>query len=63
MARGSQIIRSNSKSPSAQLQGLHPVVEDWHAKVILLQQVSDTIVIITISIHNYKNNNIFIAYR
>ena len=62
MARGSQIIRSNSKSPSAQLQGLHPVVEDWHAKVILLQ-VSDTIVIISISIHNYKNNNIFIAYR
>ena len=52
MDRGSQKKRSFSKSPSAQLQRLHLVVEDWHAKVIPLQG-SDTIVIISISIYNY----------
>lgn len=30
--RGAQRIRENSESASAGLQGLVPVVEDWHAK-------------------------------
>ena len=30
--RGAQRIRENSESASARLQGLVPVVEDWHAK-------------------------------
>lgn len=35
-ARGSQRIRSNSETGRARLEGLQPVVEDWHAKVVLL---------------------------
>ena len=35
-ARGSQRIRSNSERGKDQLEGLQPVVEDWHAKVCLL---------------------------
>ena len=35
-ARGSQRVRSNSERGKDQLQGLQPVVEDWHAKVCLL---------------------------
>lgn len=35
-ARGSQRIRSNSERGKDRLEGLQPVVEDWHAKVCLL---------------------------
>ena len=35
--RGAQIIRINSTTDSLKLCGLHPVAEDWHAKVILLE--------------------------
>jgi L1 cell adhesion molecule like protein len=35
-ARGSKFIRSNSARGLDQLQGLLPVVEDWHTKVCLL---------------------------
>lgn len=35
-ARGSQRIRNNSETGRARLEGLQPVVEDWHAKVVLL---------------------------
>lgn len=35
-ARGTQWVRSNSERGKDQLQGLQPVVEDWHAKVCLL---------------------------
>ena len=31
-ATGSQRVRSNSESGKGQLQGLQPVIEDWHAK-------------------------------
>lgn len=35
-ARGSQHIRSNSLRGRDRLEGLKPVIEDWHAKVCLL---------------------------
>lgn len=35
-ARGSQQIRCNSERGKDRLEGLQPVVEDWHAKVCLL---------------------------
>lgn len=35
-ARGAKMIRANSERSSAQLKGLTPVTEDWHAKCILL---------------------------
>ena len=35
-ARGSQHIRSNSLRGKERLEGLKPVIEDWHAKVCLL---------------------------
>ena len=35
-ARGSQYVRSNSLRGKDRLEGLKPVVEDWHAKVCLL---------------------------
>ena len=34
--RGCQRIRMNSITPQGTLQGLQPVVEDWHAKMCLL---------------------------
>ena len=36
-ARSAQAARLNSSSGSGQLQGFIPVVEDWHAKLCLLQ--------------------------
>ena len=36
-ARGSQRIRCNSERGKDRLEGLQPVVEDWHAKVCLLE--------------------------
>ena len=33
-ARGSQHVRSNSLRGKDRLEGLKPVVEDWHAKVV-----------------------------
>lgn len=35
--RGSQRIRSNSENDVDRLEGLCAVIEDWHAKVVLLQ--------------------------
>ena len=35
-ARGGKDIRSNSERGKDRLEGLTPVVEDWHAKVCLL---------------------------
>ncbi len=35
-ARGSKFIRSNSARGLDQLEGLLPVVEDWHTKVCFL---------------------------
>ena len=35
-ARGSQHIRSNSLRGRDRLEGLKPVIEDWHAKVCFL---------------------------
>ena len=35
--RGCKTIRSNSDSDSMKLNGFHPVSEDWHAKVVLLE--------------------------
>ena len=35
-AIGAQRIRANSEDGTARLEGLIPVVEDWHAKVCLL---------------------------
>lgn len=35
-ARGSQYTRSNSLRGKERLEGLKPVIEDWHAKVCLL---------------------------
>ena len=34
--RGSQQVRSNSERGLDRLEGLQPVIEDWHAKVCLL---------------------------
>ena len=36
-ARGSQRVRMNSDNGLSRFEGLIPVIEDWHAKVILLQ--------------------------
>ena len=36
-ARGSQRISDNSKTGAERLEGLLPVVEDWHAKMCLLE--------------------------
>ena len=36
-ARGSQRVRMNSDSGLSRFEGLISVIEDWHAKVILLQ--------------------------
>lgn len=36
-ALSSQKVRRNSKTPLDQLQGIAPVCEDWHARVMLLQ--------------------------
>ena len=35
--RGSQRIRENSTNGSARLEGVVPVIEDWHARVCYLQ--------------------------
>ena len=35
--RGAQGIRENSMSGRTRLEGLVPVIEDWHAKVCLMQ--------------------------
>ena len=35
-ARGAQKAKANALSPSDRLEGLVPMVEDWHAKVVLL---------------------------
>ena len=35
-ARGSQHIRSNSLRGKDRIEGLKPVIEEWHAKVCLL---------------------------
>ena len=35
--RGGQRIRENSCTGRARLEGLVPVIEDWHAKVCLMQ--------------------------
>ena len=35
--RGCKCIRVNSATESMKSSGLHPVCEDWHAKVILLE--------------------------
>ncbi len=34
---GSQRLRSNSNDGTARLEGLVPVVEDWHARVCFLE--------------------------
>lgn len=34
--RGSKRIRSNSTRGKDRLEGLEPIIEDWHAKVCLL---------------------------
>lgn len=34
--RGAQRMRQNSESGQRRLQGFIPVIEDWHAKVVLL---------------------------
>lgn len=36
-ARGSQKVRSNSERGRERLEGLQPVVEDWHSRVALLK--------------------------
>ena len=36
-ARGSQRIRSNSERSADRLEGLIPVSEDWHTKVVFIQ--------------------------
>lgn len=36
-AKGAQRIRRNSECPVGRLEGFIPVVEDWHAKVCLLE--------------------------
>ena len=36
-ALSSQKVRRNSKTLLDQLQGITPVCEDWHARVVLLQ--------------------------
>ena len=41
-ARGSQMIRSNSITPTQQIIGFLPTAEDWHAKLCSLE-VSFTI--------------------
>ena len=38
-ARGVQRIRRNSIKSEDKLEGLFPVVEDWHAKMCLLQVI------------------------
>lgn len=35
-ARESKRVRNNSERGKDRFEGLHPVVEDWHAKVCLL---------------------------
>ena len=35
-ARGAQKAKTNAFSPSDRLEGLVPMVEDWHAKVVIL---------------------------
>ena len=37
--RGSQRIRQNFVDKKGQLQGLVPCIEDWHAKVCLLEVI------------------------
>ena len=39
-ARGAQSQRENSQHPKGQLEGFIPVVEDWHAKVCLMEVCS-----------------------
>ena len=36
-ARGAQKAKVNSTSPSSRLEGLVPMIEDWHSKVVLLK--------------------------
>ena len=38
-ARGSQLIRTNSKCSRDKLEGMLPVAEDWHAKLCLLDVI------------------------
>ena len=56
-ARGSQRISDNSKTGVERLEGLTPVVEDWHAKMCLLEVSCNRIHMHAnhghISYHNY----------
>lgn len=40
-ARGAIMIRENSEHAQGRLEGFVPVVEDWHAKVCLLEVQSN----------------------
>lgn len=40
-ARGSERVRMNSDNGVSRLEGLIPVIEDWHAKVVLLHLHGD----------------------
>ena len=55
--RGSQRVRSNGQRGLHRLEGIAPVVEDWHAKGCLLSVSSLQIVILVMSpILLYTNN-------
>ena len=45
-ARGAQKAKANATSPLGRLDGLVPMVEDWHAKVVLLGVSSIYLVLI-----------------
>ena len=43
-ARGAQTVLGNSHNESDCLEGLVPVVEDWHAKVTFMKVIPDPVV-------------------
>ena len=60
-ARGAQKANVNSLTPSSKLEGLVPMVEDWHTKVTLLtvgySYYSRNYFCIVIAIRLYWHNN------
>ena len=49
-ARGAQAMRASHDRPSDRLEGIIPVVEDWHSRMTLMRVISCTLAMTFISI-------------
>ena len=56
--RGAQRMRQNSESGQRCLQGFIPVIEDWHAKVVLCMHYHTTVYILQEFCTSYLPGNL-----